>query len=119
KHLKDPLVPPDHINVALGPGISEVIEYAMGKDRRERYATAQQMLDDLRAVRAGESPGYARRQVDFDSLAQMEQAATQHTVDYQVPGMKLWEHPAFIVAAVVAAASLLINLILLFVMMGG
>ena len=118
KHLKEDLVPPDHVNVALSAGISEVIEYAMGKDRRDRYATAQQMLDDLEKVRNGEAPGYARRQVDFESLAEMERVAEhQQTIDYQPTEPKIWESTAFIITTVVAAASLIVNAILAMVML--
>ncbi len=111
RHLKDPLTPPDHLNVALGAGISEVVEYSMAKNRNERYQTVEQMLEDLKLVLAGEPPRYARRSIDFGSLAQMEQAAQQHTVDYD-PGTGIWDQPAFIVTVIVAAASVVVNLVL-------
>ena len=119
KHLKDALVPPDHLNVALGAGISEVIEYAMAKSRDERYQTAEQMLEDLKLVAAGEPPRYARRAIDFGTLAQMEQAAhgNQHTVDYD-PGGRLWEQPAFLVTLIVAVASVVVNAVLAVVLLG-
>ena len=47
KHLKQPLIPPDHINTALSAGIGEIIEVAMAKNRDERYATTEDMLEDL------------------------------------------------------------------------
>jgi serine/threonine-protein kinase len=113
KHLKEPLTPPDHINVALGAGIGEVVEYAMAKEAEARYQSAEQMLEDLRLVAAGDPPQYARAAIDFGTLAELEQAAGGHTVDYEPPGRpKLWEEPAFLVATVVAAASVIINVVL-------
>ncbi len=117
KHLRDELTPPDHLNVALGAGISEIVEYSMGKNREERYQDADQMLEDLRLVVGGEAPRFARRAVDFGTLAEMEQAARQHTVDVTPPPGRVWERPEFIVAAVVAAASVVINLILLVIVL--
>src|SRR3982751_6909062 len=60
KHLRTPLKPPDHVNTALSAGIGEVIDVTMAKKRTERYQSTQEMLDDMRAVRRGESPSHAR-----------------------------------------------------------
>src|SRR3954463_16110578 len=49
KHLKEPLVPPDHLNTTLSAGISEIVEVAMAKRREERYASTKDLLEDLRA----------------------------------------------------------------------
>src|SRR5437763_98888 len=53
KHLRQPLVPPDHINTALSAGIGEIIELAMAKDRDERYHGTEEMLEDLKLDRTG------------------------------------------------------------------
>ena len=79
KHLKQPLVPPDHINTALSAGVGEIIEVAMAKNREERYASTADMLEDLQRVRAGNPPIHARRAVDLDQLAKIEE--TGKTVD--------------------------------------
>src|SRR5829696_8235710 len=73
KHLKQPLKPPDHVNPALSAGISEIIEVAMAKNRDERYASTEDMLEDLRLVRAGEPPRHAKRVANLDTLAQLEE----------------------------------------------
>jgi serine/threonine protein kinase len=39
RHLKDPLVPPDHINTELSAGMGEIVEVMMAKERRRRYAS--------------------------------------------------------------------------------
>jgi eukaryotic-like serine/threonine-protein kinase len=83
KHLKEPLTPPDHINTALSAGIAEIIEVAMAKRREDRYASTKDMLDDLRQVRRNDPPIHARRSVDLDQLAKVEE--TGKTVDL-LPG---------------------------------
>ncbi len=79
KHLKGELVPPDHVNPKLSPGISEVIEMMMARSSRKRYQTATDLLVDLRALKKGEQPPIAHKEVlaadDLASLAAAEAAA--------------------------------------------
>lgn len=80
KHLKEPLVPPDHINTALTMGISEVIEVMMAKDRRERYSKMEDVITDLEAVREGRPPLVARQKFNVEALGQLEEGdAIQRT----------------------------------------
>ncbi|MBB6431020.1 serine/threonine protein kinase [Algisphaera agarilytica] len=69
KHLKNALVPPDHLNKSLSSGISEVIEVCMAKDRSKRYASAADMLEDLQSIQRGEAPMQARKVFDVGALA--------------------------------------------------
>jgi len=73
KHLKEPLVPPDHINTALSTGISEVIEVMMAKDRNNRYKTMDEVIADLEAVRAGKPPLLARQKFNVEDLSKIEE----------------------------------------------
>jgi len=50
KHLKEQLIPPDHINTSLSAGASEVIEVMMAKRKENRYDSAEELLTDLQAV---------------------------------------------------------------------
>jgi eukaryotic-like serine/threonine-protein kinase len=118
KHLREPLVPPDHINTALSTGISEIIEVAMAKRREERYASTRDMLEDLIAVRNGEAPLHARRTVDLESLAKVEE--TGKTVDLAPPGppAPLWAQPKWVTWYFVGlGASVFLNLIMLIVLL--
>lgn len=118
KHLKSPLKPPDHINTALSAGVSEIIEVAMAKNREERYARTEDMLEDLRAVRNGQPPLHARRTIDLDALGQIEE--TGKTVDIAPspgPTPPLWSQPAFLLAAGAAGLSLIINIVLLIILL--
>lgn len=83
KHLREPLVPPDHINTSLSAGISEVIEVMMAKNRDERYSNVQDLLMDLNAVRNGESPLRARQKFQVDALGKLEQGKVIMPADAQ------------------------------------
>ncbi|MEM1164963.1 MAG: serine/threonine-protein kinase [Planctomycetota bacterium] len=75
KHLQAELVPPDHVNPQLGPGVSEVVEKMMAKSRSARYQDTAQVLTDLRAVKKGEHPPFAHREVGLSDLAAAAAAA--------------------------------------------
>ncbi|MEM1354545.1 MAG: protein kinase [Planctomycetota bacterium] len=79
KHLKDDLVPPDHVNTKLTSGISEIIEVCMAKSAKKRYGNTEDLLNDLEAVAEGEAPTIARRMFDISSLAALEADDTQIT----------------------------------------
>ncbi len=68
KHLKDPLVPPDHLNRSLSSGTGEIIEVMMAKSADDRYATLTECIADLEAVAKGEAPFLARQKYDHDLL---------------------------------------------------
>jgi serine/threonine-protein kinase len=72
KHLKDQLVPPDHINTSLSAGVSEVIEVMMAKNKKDRYSSVEELLIDLKAVRDGEHPMRAHRRMNVSELEQLE-----------------------------------------------
>jgi serine/threonine protein kinase len=113
KHLKQPLKPPDHVNPELSAGVSEIIEVAMAKNRDERYASTEDMLEDLRAVRAGIAPTHAKRVASLDQLAQLEEKGK--TIDISpapvARGPDVWSHPMMITALIVAGVSVVANII--------
>lgn len=69
KHLREPLVPPDHLNAQLSSGLGEIVERAMAKDRHQRYQSTHDLLQDLERVSRGEAPLQARSRFD-DKLLQ-------------------------------------------------
>ena len=116
QHLRQPLTPPDHINTALSSGIGEIIEVAMAKNRDDRYSSTLDMLEDLKAVRAGQPPVHAHRAFDLDSLAKIEE--TGKTVDLAAYSgstkmSELMNNPYVIALLSVAGISILFNIILL------
>ncbi|MEK6798270.1 MAG: serine/threonine-protein kinase [Planctomycetota bacterium] len=69
KHLKEPLVPPDHLNKSLTSGVGEIIEVMMAKNRDDRYPSMEELIADLTAVARGEPPFQARKKYDHNLLA--------------------------------------------------
>ena len=51
KHLKEKLVPPDHIIRHLSTGVGEVIEVMMAKKRDDRYETTKELIQISRPSR--------------------------------------------------------------------
>ena len=72
KHLRDPLIPPDHINTSLSAGISEVIEIMMAKKKRSRYKDVEELLVDLEAISSGQTPLRAHARIDVSMYRQLE-----------------------------------------------
>ena len=68
KHLKETLVPPDHINHSLSSGIGEIIEVMMAKAADDRYSSMADVIADLEAVQNGEPPFQARKKYDHELL---------------------------------------------------
>ena len=72
KHLKEKLIPPDHINTTLSAGVSEVIEIMMAKKKEDRYNDVEELLTDLNALREGQTPLQAHKRFDVTMLKQLE-----------------------------------------------
>ena len=97
KHLKQPLVPADHVNTDLSAGIGEIIDVCMAKSREERYHTTEDLLEDLQAVRRSEPPQHARRNVDLDVLSKLEKSGETVDIDSQAAeAPSVWQHPIVI-----------------------
>ena len=68
RHLKEPLVPPDHVNPAVSSGLAQIIEMMMSKNPADRYRTAMELSEDLSLVAGGRNPRFARSTLDFGSV---------------------------------------------------
>jgi len=79
KHLREKLVPPDHINTSLSAGTSEVIEIMMAKRREDRYDNVEELLIDLEALREGKPPVRAHQRFDVSMLEQLEEGDAVET----------------------------------------
>ena len=87
KHLKESLVPPDHINTSLSAGVGEVIEVMMAKNRDHRYSSTSDLLLDLEAIAQGRPPVQARKQIDAGVLSGL-------TGEAEAPQTEAAESPA-------------------------
>src|SRR5688572_32048585 len=117
KHLKQPLVPPDHINTALSSGIGEIIEVAMAKTREDRYPSTEDFLEDLHAVQEGQPPIHARRQIDVEHLQKIEESGRTIDIEPHSPFSGIWSNPIVVTLLILCGASLLANVIFLIVAM--
>ena len=117
KHLKQPLVPPDHLNTNLSSGIGEIIETTMAKNRDDRYGSTEDLLEDLYAVRGGETPIHARKAVDLDSLIRLEKTATVDLDPMPAPIIP-WTNPILLAVLSIAALSVIANIIQLMMSAG-
>ncbi|MBZ0173041.1 MAG: serine/threonine protein kinase [Phycisphaerales bacterium] len=122
KHLKTPLTAPDHVNPRLSASISEVIEMMMAKKPSQRYRSCKDLLIDLRAVRAGETPPMAHKEMDaiegLSGLAEAE-ARTETEIPVQVfpESRRSWAdvftEPMFLVMLALFVISVGLNVVLL------
>ena len=64
KHLKEPLIPADHLNTRLSAGSGEIVEVMLAKRRSDRYASTTDLIADIEAVIGGEPPFQARKRYD-------------------------------------------------------
>lgn len=115
KHLKEPLVAPDHANPRLGAGISEVIEMMMAKSPRDRYQSCADLLVDLRAVRKKQEPPIAHKELaglDMAAITKAEAAAPVSAVpaDRSRPMEPMVSRKLFITMVVLLVLSVVVNL---------
>ncbi len=111
KHLRQELVPPDHINTSLSNGVSEVIEVMMAKRKEDRYNNAEDLLADLQVVRAGQLPLWAHKKFDVSMLKKLEEGSEvqeiPETVDIEQEKTITNYRIAILLLSLVAAASIL------------
>lgn len=70
KHLRDDVVPPDHVNPKLSPGTAQIIEMLLEKKPSDRFHSACDLIDDIDLVLAGETPLHAGSRVDLSAVAE-------------------------------------------------
>jgi serine/threonine protein kinase len=116
KHLKEKLIPPDHINTALSAGVSEVIEIMMAKDREDRYKDVKELLVDLEALREGKAPLQAHRKFDVNALESLEEGEKLEEEENIFAEQTIAQYRTAIIILSVVAAIFLIVIILMFVL---
>lgn len=120
RHLKAPLVPPDHLNPHISANTALIIETMLKKDARQRYQNARQLLRDLELALAGQEPEFAKPAVDLSTIATSVHSTTAEPVQpvRRDPTGAL-ASPAIVVLAVVATLSILANIALLLMLFVG
>ena len=114
KHLREKLVPPDHINTTLSAGVSEVIEIMMAKRREDRYKNVDELLIDLEALQEGKPPLRAHQRFDVSVLEQLENGDTVEEERHEYVEEVITRYRMAILALVVfSAISVLIIVLML------
>jgi len=114
KHLRERLIPPDHINTSLSAGLSEVIEIMMAKDKKDRYKDAKELLVDLEALQRGEQPLQARKRFDVSMLEQLEEGENLETTDNEYIEEMLNKYKTLtIVLGAIAGVSILVIILMI------
>lgn len=122
KHLKEELVPPDHIRPELSTGLCEIVELCMAKRVTSRYQEAADLLTDLEQVKRGEAPTMARRAFDMAALSTLEDQGDQTAklVRLDDPDSEhLTAQPLFWIAVAGWVVAFLLFLLMLLTMLGG
>jgi serine/threonine-protein kinase len=81
RHLRAPLVPPDHLNPQISAGTALIIETMLAKDVRDRYRNARDLIKDIDLVLAGQDPEFAKPALDIGAIATAVQASAQEPVE--------------------------------------
>jgi len=115
-HLRDQLIPPDHINTSLSASISEVIEIMMAKHKEDRYNNVEELLADLEAVRKGQPPLRAHRELDVSMLEKLGKGEPVEAGEkvYKEVTVAHYRTAILILSAVGAVLLLVIVLLLIF-----
>ncbi len=117
KHLREKLVPPDHINTSLSAGISEVVEIMMAKRKEDRYKNVEELLLDLNSLKEGRPPIQAHKRFDVSMLEQLEKGeAVEVEEESTVSAETLanYKMAVFALSAVAAVFFVIIVLLLAF-----
>lgn len=114
KHLREPLIPPDHINTTLSAGVSEVIETMMAKRREDRYKNVEELLIDLESIRNGQPPVQAHKRFDVSMLEPLAKGNTVEVREEVYTEDTLARYKlAILILSTVSAIAVLITILLL------
>jgi serine/threonine protein kinase len=68
RHLKDEIVPPDHVNSKLSAGMAQIIEMMLEKRPSDRYSTAADLMEDIDLVIKGTRPLHAGTRLNLENM---------------------------------------------------
>jgi serine/threonine-protein kinase len=116
KHLKETLIPADHVNRSLSAGVGEIIEVMMAKSPDDRYPSMSELITDMEAVRDGEAPFHARDKYDhalLESLANSGEIIEAHRKTPETNPANTASLHWVLVMGMLLALSILLNIVLL------
>ena len=68
RHLKDEVVPPDHVNSKLSAGAAQIIEMMLEKRPSDRYSTAADLIEDIELALKGSRPLHAGTRINLENM---------------------------------------------------
>jgi serine/threonine protein kinase len=121
KHLKAPLVPPDHLNPQLSAGTALIIETMLIKNARDRYQDARQLLRDIDLVLGGQEPEFAKPHVDLSTIATSVTGSASMTPPTPVrkEASGLLANPLLVMLVAIATLSIVANIVLGIMLVAG
>jgi serine/threonine-protein kinase len=90
KHITDPVPQILTANPNLHPDIDAIIQTAMAKKKDDRFATAVDLVDALRAVGAGEKPEFRTRTMLKNAAPKTVIAGTKVSGKSAASGFNIW-----------------------------
>ncbi len=112
KHLRERIVPPDHINTSLSQGVGEVIEVMMAKNRENRYNDVDELLIDLELLLQGDPPLHARKKFDVKELQTLENGELLEE-DARIQEIRTQYRSIILTMVAILGISVLLNIILI------
>jgi len=80
-HLNDPIPDPQEIRDDVPPDLTSVVVKALAKDAKERYQSAEELAEDLRAVKV--SPGISSKQTTISTNIKTTSAQPQEIISQE------------------------------------
>jgi serine/threonine-protein kinase len=68
RHLKDEVVPPDHVNSKLSAGAAQIIEMMLEKRPSDRYSMAADLMEDIDLTLKGGRPMHAGTRINLENM---------------------------------------------------
>ena len=116
RHLREELVPPDHVNPKLSAGAAQIIEMMLEKRPSDRYHSASDLIEDIDLVLAGRSPLYAGSRVDLSTVAEALAGGTEIQPALDLPPIRrknsVLGEPIVLMLIAMLAVSLFVILLL-------
>lgn len=110
-HISQELMPPDQVASGISQAAAEIVEMMLKKSPRDRYQTAEELLEDIDHALAGEPLRYASRTVDLAKIATEVEGQANTEIQSERSGSRALSGLA--IALIAGLASLCVLLIVL------
>lgn len=112
-HLSAELVPPDQVVSGISQSTAEIVEMMMKKSPRDRYQTAEELMEDIDHALAGEPLRYASRNFDLTKIASEVEGEAESEIQSNLRNQKSFSGLSIGLIVGLACLSALLFLLLL------